>query len=53
MTEINVSTKITDSVTQANVKVLGNSPTLSLSNLYQTVSQSLTLSAQKAVMSQK
>ena len=48
-----VSKAITDAVTQANVKVLGDSPALSLSNLYQTVSQALTLSVQNAVMSQQ
>ncbi|NER34080.1 MAG: glycerol-3-phosphate dehydrogenase [Oscillatoria sp. SIO1A7] len=49
----NVSERITDAVTQANVKVLGDSPAMSLSNLYQTISQSLSLSAQNAVMSQQ
>ena len=49
----NVSEKITDAVTQANVKVLGDSPAMSLSNLYQTISQSLSLSAQNAVTSQQ
>ncbi len=48
-----VNKQITDAVTQANVKVLGDSPALSLSNLYQTVSQSLTLSVQNAVMAQQ
>ena len=48
-----VNSQITDSVTQANVKVLADSPALSLSNLYQMVSQSLGLSAQNAVMSQQ
>lgn len=48
-----VSTQITDAVTQVNVKVLGESPALSLSNLYQTISQSLSLSAQNAVMAQQ
>ncbi len=48
-----VSPLITDAVTQANVKVLGDSPAMSLSNLYQTISQSLSLSAQNAVMSQQ
>ena len=51
MTE--VSKQITDAVTQVNVKVLGESPALSLSNLYQTISQSLSLSAQNAVMAQQ
>ena len=40
----NVNGAITDAVTQANVKVLADSPAMSLSNLYQTVSQSLSLS---------
>ncbi|NEO33558.1 MAG: hypothetical protein F6K36_24655 [Symploca sp. SIO3C6] len=48
-----VSTQVTDAVTQANVKVLGDSPALSLSNLYQTISQSLSLSVQNAVMAQQ
>lgn len=48
-----VSPVITDAVTQANVKVLGDSPALSLSNLYQTMSQSLSLSAQNAVTAQQ
>ena len=48
-----VSTQITDAVTQANVKVLADSPAMSLSNLYQTISQSLSLSAQNAVTAQQ
>ncbi|MDJ0599494.1 MAG: RebB family R body protein [Crocosphaera sp.] len=44
-----VSTQVTDAVTQANVKVLAESPAMSLSNLYQTISQGLSLSAQNAV----
>ncbi|CAK9250429.1 unnamed protein product [Sphagnum jensenii] len=48
-----LNSQITDSVTQANVKVLGDSPALSLSNLYQVVSQSLGLSAQNAVFAQQ
>ncbi|NEQ40441.1 MAG: RebB like protein [Okeania sp. SIO3I5] len=50
-TEVNGA--ITDAVTQANVKVLADSPALSLSNLYQTVSQSLSLSVQNAVTLQQ
>ena len=49
----NVNGAITDAVTQANVKVLADSPALSLSNLYQTVSQSLSLSVQNAVTMQQ
>jgi len=48
-----VNSQITDAVTQANVKTLGDSPALSLSNLYQIVSQSLGLAAQNAVMGQQ
>ena len=48
-----VSEQITDAVTQANVKVLGDSPAMALSNLYQTISQSLSLSAQNAVTAQQ
>jgi hypothetical protein len=51
--ETALNAQITDAVTQANVKVLADSPALSLSNLYQMVSQSLGLSAQNAVMSQQ
>ena len=50
---INVNGAITDAVTQANVKVLGDSPAMSLSNLYQTVSQSSSLSVQNAVTMQQ
>jgi hypothetical protein len=48
-----VNSQITDSVTQANVKTLGDSPALSLSNLYQIISQSLGLAAQNAVFAQQ
>ena len=53
MTDTTVSTQVTDAVTQANVKVLAESPAMSLSNLYQTISQSLSLSAQNTVTSQQ
>jgi hypothetical protein len=48
-----VNPQITDAVTQANVKVLGDAPAQSLSNLYQTISQSLSLAAQNAVTAQQ
>ena len=51
--ETALNSQITDAVTQANVKTLGDSPALSLSNLYQMVSQSLGLAAQNAVMAQQ
>ncbi|MGK7941422.1 MAG: RebB family R body protein [Crocosphaera sp.] len=49
----NVSQQITDAVTQANVKVLGDAPAMAMSNLYQTMSQSLSLAAQNAVTAQQ
>lgn len=48
-----VSSVVTDAVTQANLKVVGESPAMSLSNLYQTISQSLSLAAQNAVTAQQ
>jgi len=51
--ETALNSQITDAVTQANVKTLGDAPALSLSNLYQMVSQSLGLAAQNAVMAQQ
>ena len=48
-----LNSQITDAVTQANVTVLADSHALSLSNLYQMISQSLGLSAQNAGMSQQ
>jgi len=48
-----VNSQITDSVTQANVKVLADAPAMALSNLYQMVSSALGLSAQNAVMAQQ
>ena len=53
MTDTTVNTQITDAVTQANVKVLGDAPAMAMSNLYQTISQSLSLSAQNSVTSQQ
>ena len=51
--ETALNSQITDAVTQANVKTLGDSPALSLSNLYQMISQSLGLAAQNAVFAQQ
>ena len=53
MADATVNGQITDAVTQANVKVLADSPAMSLSNLYQTISQSLSLSAQNSVTAQQ
>jgi len=48
-----VNSQITDSVTQANVKVLADAPAMALGNLYQMVSTSLGLAAQNAVSAQQ
>ncbi len=48
-----VNSQITDSVTQANVKVLADAPAMALSNLYQMVSTSLGLAAQNATSAQQ
>ncbi|HYI72153.1 MAG TPA: RebB family R body protein [Skermanella sp.] len=44
-----VNGQITDAVTQANVKVLGDAPAQALGTLYQVMSQSVGLSMQNAV----
>ncbi|AKJ00549.1 RebB protein [Archangium gephyra] len=45
--------QITDAVTQANVKVLGDSPAMALSHIYQTLAHSTGLSFQNAVAAQQ
>jgi hypothetical protein len=47
-----VNDQITDSVTQANVKVLGDAPAIALGNLYQATSQSLANAAHNATNAQ-
>ena len=47
-----MNSQITDSVTQANTKVLGDSPALALSNLYVATSQALGNAAHNATTSQ-
>ena len=51
--ETALNSQITDAVTQANVKTLGDAPAMAMGNLYQITSQSLGLAAQNAVMSQQ
>ena len=48
-----VNSQITDSVTQANVKVLGDAPAMALSNLYQATAQALGNAAHNATTSQQ
>ena len=48
-----VNDQITDSVTQANVKVLGDAPALSMGNLFQATSQALGNAAHNATTAQQ
>jgi len=48
-----VNGQITDAVTAANVKVLGDAPAQAMGSLYQTIGQSIGLAAQNAVTAQQ
>lgn len=48
-----VNDQITDSVTQANVEVLGDAPALSMGNLFQATSQALGNAAHNATSAQQ
>ncbi len=48
-----VNSQITDAVTQANVKVLADSPAVALSNLYQATAQALGNAAHNTTTSQQ
>ncbi len=48
-----VNSQITDAVTQANVEVLGVSPSVALSNLYQATAQALGNAAHNATTAQQ
>lgn len=48
-----VNDQITDSVTQANVKVLGDAPAQAMGSLYQAMAAALGTSAQNAVAAQQ
>jgi len=48
-----VNDQITDSITQANVKVLGDAPALSMGNLFQATAQALANAAHNATTSQQ
>lgn len=48
-----VNTQITDSVTQANTKVLGDAPAMAMANLFQATSQALGNAAHNATTSQQ
>lgn len=48
-----VNSQITDSVTQANVKVLAEAPAMAMGTLYQATAQALGLAAQNAANAQQ
>ena len=48
-----VNSQITDSVTQSNLQVLGSSPAIALSNLYQATAQALANAAHNATSAQQ
>ncbi len=48
-----VNIQITDSVTQSNLKVLGDAPAMALANLYQATAQALSLAAHNATALQQ
>jgi hypothetical protein len=48
-----VNDQITDSVTQANVKVLGDAPAMAMGNLFQATSQALSNAAHNATSAQQ
>jgi hypothetical protein len=48
-----VNSQITDAVTQANVKVLGDAPAMAMGNLYQATAQALANAAHNATTAQQ
>jgi hypothetical protein len=48
-----VNSQITDSITQANTKVLGDAPAIAMGNLFQATAQALANSAHNATSSQQ
>lgn len=53
MAETAVNSQITDSITQANVQVLGNSAAVAMGNLYQATSQALGNAGHNATTAQQ
>lgn len=48
-----VNSQITDAVTQANVKVLGDAPAMAMGSLYQALAQAAGMAAQNATANQQ
>lgn len=51
--ETAVNSQITDSISQANVQVLGDSPAMAMGNLYQATAQALANAAHNATTMQQ
>jgi hypothetical protein len=48
-----VNAQITDAVTQANVKVLGDAPAMAMGTLYQSIAQTAGIAANNATLAQQ
>lgn len=48
-----VNEQITDAITQTNVKILGEAPSVAVGSLYQTIGNSVAMAAANAVYSQQ
>ncbi len=48
-----VNGQITDAITQTNVKVLGEAPSMAMGSLYQTIGNSVAMAAANAVYAQQ
>ena len=48
-----VNSQITDSITESNTEVLGNSPSVAMANLYQATAQALANAAHNSTVAQQ
>ena len=48
-----VNPQVTDAITQTNVKVLGEAPSMAMGSLYQTIGNSVAMAAANAVYAQQ
>jgi hypothetical protein len=53
MADTTVNPQITDAITQTNVKVLGEAPSMAMGSLYQTISNSVAMAAANSVYAQQ
>ena len=50
---LTVNGRVTDAITQTNVKVLGDAPAMAMGSLYQTIGNSVAMAAANAVYAQQ